>query len=277
MATQDIRTYPTFVINLNRRPDRWQLFQQQPTVRTFSSLKRFSAVDGKQLDIYTDERISLHTRLNILKNFRRSHYEINTPGAIGASLSHIGIWTAFLKSDAEVCVVFEDDAMIQPEMLAKINQIIPSLPEGWDIWLLGLHQGTPQLVDGLPASSPWQLISQFTGAHAYMLTRRAARILCENPFPIETHIEYYITSCAALKGLRIFQHKDIRVPFLMEQTKIQDSDTFEGETSCPTCYIPDNFPKVGYYRTYAEYYRGLVGLAALAFVTFGALQIHLRK
>ncbi len=277
MNIQDIRTYPTFVINLNRRPDRWQLFQQQPAVRTFSNLQRFSAVDGKQLDIYTDERISLHTRLNILKNFRRSHYEINTPGAVGASLSHIGIWTKFLQGDAERCIVFEDDAMITEPILRTINQTMQTLPEGCDIWLLGLHQGTPQIVNGLPSTSPWQLISQFTGAHAYMLTRRAARILCEDPFPIETHIEYYITSCAALKGLRIVQHKEFRVQFLMEQTKVQDSDTFEGETSCPTCYIPDDFPKVGYYRSYADYYRGLIGLAALAFVTFGALQFHFQK
>jgi GR25 family glycosyltransferase involved in LPS biosynthesis len=277
MVLTDIRTCPTFVINLTRRPDRWQLFQQQPTVRTFSNLKRFSAVDGKTLDIYTDERISLHTRQNILKNFRRSHYEINTPGAVGASLSHIGIWTTFLKSDAEMCVVFEDDAMITEPMIQKINQAIQTIPENWDIWLLGLHQGTSQTPDGFEPTGTWNVITQFTGAHAYILTRRAARILCEEPFPIETHIEYYISGCATLKGLRILQHKHIRIPFLMEQTLVQDSDTFEGETSCPTCYIPDDFPKLGYYRSYADYYRGLIGLAALAFVTYGALHIHLRK
>ena len=42
---------PMFCINLDRRPDRWQSFQSHPGVRRLGSqIKRWSAVDGKNID-----------------------------------------------------------------------------------------------------------------------------------------------------------------------------------------------------------------------------------
>ena len=38
------------------------------------------------------------TKLRIYRNYRRSHYEIATLGAVGATLSHARVWDPFLKS-----------------------------------------------------------------------------------------------------------------------------------------------------------------------------------
>jgi GR25 family glycosyltransferase involved in LPS biosynthesis len=267
----DIRNSPTYVINLDRRPDRWVEFQKQPLLQEFTQLRRFSAVDGSKLDVTNDERISLHTRVNIAKKYRRSHYEINTPGAIGASLSHLTIWKHFLASDAAYCVVFEDDTLVRQEDLDKIDQLVPKLPEGgWDMWLLGTHRwafsGAPLIAEN---KKSWWSVDGFTGAHAYVLSRRGAEILLEKPFPIETHIEYYITGCAKMKDLRILRHWALRMTYAAEEKEEIDSDTFDNRKSCPVCYVPDNMLQDGFYMSYHSLYRMMVGLTAVGFVGYG--------
>ena len=96
---RDIFSLPTYVINLNERKDRWKRFLSQPAVTTFSRLRRFPAVNGKRLNYRKDKRISVHTRLNITRNYRRSHYEIATLGAVGSSMSHVGVWRKFVAEN----------------------------------------------------------------------------------------------------------------------------------------------------------------------------------
>ena len=254
MVLKDIRICPTYVINLDRRPDRWNDFSKQSILKEFKHLQRFSAVDGKTLNLVDDERISLHTRHNIQQNYRRSDYEINTAGAIGASFSHITIWKKFLESDSEYLVVFEDDTIVDKKSLEYIDTLIPTLPSsGWDMWLLGTHQwafeGKP-LVKGNPKG--WWKVKSFTGAHAYVLSRNGAKILLENPYPIETHIEYYICGCAELKGLRVVRHWALRMGYEAELTETADSDTYLDRKSCPVCVIPDNYTRHGLYFSYEQ-------------------------
>jgi hypothetical protein len=270
MVLKDIRECPTYVINLDRRPDRWQTFLQQPALNEFKQLQRFSAVDGAKLNIPQDERVSLHTRHNIAKKFRRSHYEICTPGAIGASLSHISIWKKFLESDSEYVVVFEDDTLVKDEYLKKIDVLVNYLPEDWDMWLLGTHRWS---FKGDPLSSndrkSWWGVKEFTGAHSYVLSRRGAKILLDDPFPIETHIEYYICGCSYFKGLKIIKHWALRMGYAAELTQEADSDTFDTMKSCPLCYLPDNYSDYGLYISYDRLVRILIGVSALGFVGYG--------
>lgn len=271
MVLKDIRDYPTYVINLDRRPDRWQTFlQQQPALNEFKQLERFSAVDGSKLNILQDDRVSLHTKHNIAKKFRRSHYEICTSGAIGASLSHISIWKKFLESDSEYIIVFEDDTLVTQEYLKTIDTLVTRLPEDWDMWLLGTHRWS---FKGKPLDSgnrkSWWSVKDFTGAHAYVLSRKGAQILLEDPFPIETHIEYYICGCSEFKGLKIIKHWALRMRYAAELTQEDDSDTFDTMKSCPLCYLPDNYPDHGFYISYDKLTRILIGVTALGFVGYG--------
>ena len=269
MALQNIRTCPTYVINLDRRKDRWDSFSVQPSLKEFTALKRFSAVDGAKLDLLNDDRVSLHTKQNIIRKYRRSHFEINTPGAIGASFSHIGVWKQFLASDAQHLVVFEDDTIVDAKALRVIDILIPSLPPGWDMWLLGSHRwafkGSPIGQD----KKGWWKVTDFTGAHAYVLSRKGAEMLCANPYPIETHIEYYICGVSQLKGLNIVRHSEFRMGYFQELTDSMDSDTFMNRQSCPVCYIPDDIHDVGFYMSYDKLGRISVGLAALTAVILG--------
>ena len=266
---QDIRECPTLVINLDRRKDRWQSFSKQKALKEFKNLKRFPAVDGSKINVLNDTRISPHTRMNITNKYRRSDYEINTPGAIGASLSHIGCWKKFLDSDSKYLVVFEDDTLVDDTCMDLIDSLIPKLPSEWDMWLLGTHAWA---FKGVPLTSDvnsWVKVKQFTGAHAYILNRKGAEILLAEPFPIETHIEYYISACAQLKGLKLIRHPTLRMRYSMEITQQDDSDTFDSFKSCPVCMIPDSFLVSGCYVSAQTGERALISLGALGIILYG--------
>jgi hypothetical protein len=134
------------------------------------------------------------------------------------------------------------------------------------MWLLGTHawglEGKP-LVKNKPKE--WWNIKQFTGAHAYVLSRQGAKILLENPFPIETHIEYYICGCAEFKGLKLIKHSLLRVGYGSEVTEVADSDTFLNRKTCPTCIIPDDYPNYGMYFSHDQ----LIVMLAIGIAGFG--------
>jgi len=270
----NLKEIPVYVINLDRRPDRWTKFSTQIATKNFNNMKRFSAVDGSKIDISNDKRISVHTKQNIENKYRRSHYEINTPGAIGASLSHITIWKTFLASEEPYCLVFEDDTVITPKMLEIAELLISKLPSKWDIWLLGHHRWSMESVPIASNPNGWRKVFGFTGAHAYIINRRAASVLLEDCFPIETHIEYYMTASAQLKNLTIIRYGSFRVPYEIEFTDEEDSDTFDTIESCPVCSIPDDYLETFIAMPKEKFYRGCIGVLALGIVLMGTYIAH---
>ena len=135
--SKSITDLQVYTINLNERKDRWKRFLSQEAIRKFKNLQRISATNGKKLDFRRDKRISVSTKLRIYRNYRRSHYEIATLGAIGATISHVRTWETFLKSGAPTCIVMEDDAIWTQESIDKVNELYSSLPDGWGVWIMG--------------------------------------------------------------------------------------------------------------------------------------------
>lgn len=244
MAT-NIRDVPVYVINLPDRTDRWERFNRSNVGNDFHNIQRVNATNGHSLSFENDRRISLNTRYSILRNYRRSHYEIATLGAVGASFSHINTWKRFYKSGKPMCLIMEDDAGWKSELLDTINKAYDQLPHQWGVWLLGYNHIHFQPFG--ESQHSWNTVMSFTGAHCYLLRREAAKKLLEEPFPIETHIEFYMTGVSALKNMLIVQHSDIQIlPGHSENGEvIDDSDTrHPSRKECPVCSIPDDLLKI---------------------------------
>jgi GR25 family glycosyltransferase involved in LPS biosynthesis len=264
MTVQDIYDLPVYVINLDRRADRWSQFQDLSGIGVFKNLRRWSATDGKTLDISGDERISLRTRYNIGRNMRRSHHEINTPGAIGASLSHYRVWADMLAGGAPGCIVFEDDVYLDPEVIRHMRSTYTHAPAA-DMFLFGnawIHEETPY-----EAAGQYMRIRSFNGAHAYYISRRCAEIMVANFFPIEQHVEFYVSLTAKQHDLVILRSKKLDVKYMTQITAQQDSDTFMGDDSCPLCFIPDR--PDGVYLSGKKMVEMGVAVAVLLTVTAG--------
>ena len=233
---------PTYVINMDVRKDRLKRFMGQDSVRYMTRLKRLRAFNGKSLKNYEkDPRISLRTRFNIRRNYRRSHHEIATLGAIGASFSHMNLWKRFVASGEPYCLVFEDDARITTDVIHKVHRVWKEIPDTWGMWVLGYY--SPTMVIEPLSKAPWNRVINFTAAHAYILKRETAKKLLEDVLPVEMHIDHYMSVCSVMKGFNILQNSEINVPFWGLETgpRINDSNTSQHKRrGCTVCNVPDD-------------------------------------
>lgn len=236
---------PTYVINMNERVDRWKRFKSHGAISLFKKLRRFPAVNGKRLNYKKDRRISMKTRMNISRNYRRSHYEIATLGAIGSSISHISVWKKFVASGAPMCLILEDDVILSEVQIHKVNELLPFFPAECGVWILGCY--LPNLIIDPLAGTKWSQVHKFTAAHCYILTRDAAKKLLEEPYPIEMHIEYYMTTASLLKDFKVLHHEDVHFEFFRkdEGPRTSDSNTSQHKKSgCPSCDFPDDYKQL---------------------------------
>jgi GR25 family glycosyltransferase involved in LPS biosynthesis len=257
---------PAYCISLDRRPDRWAAFKATAEVAGLP-VQRFSAVDAKAFgeEIYRHPKLSLLTEHNLYRQTRRSHYEIDAPGAVGASLSHFGVWTALLSSGAPYCLVFEDDCTIPADFMKKLERVVASLPNTWDLvqfqrteFTYGSNGCAP-----LEGKGPWQLCTSLMGAYAYMVSRTGAEKLLERAYPIELHVDAYMAFMCRMGHVQMIWHPLIDIPF-----PNKDSDITHGSQDILT--LPTDMARYG---IVALDTKSLIGLMSMAAIVGGLVSV----
>jgi len=228
----DIKQIPVFCINLDRRPERYDLFTKQRGVAELK-IQRVSAVDGAKINPVKSPYISNQTKINILHNTRRSHGEIDTIGAIGCSLSHYSVWKRFLETDSSHCLVLEDDAQVRHGLTELVKAASVGVPD-FDVWLLSYKLYDKTLLPVGQGSKAWKSPVNFWGTSAYIVSRAGAKRLMEDFFPIECHLDKYMCLKQLLGKLRIVVHPTFKTYTLPYGTDIQLN-------KCNLCNYPDNF------------------------------------
>ena len=102
---------PVYVINLDRRPDRWRQIQYALLQGGFHHIERIPAVDGKKLSITTVQRTVTPEARSTFQRTRIRHEELGSLGAVGCYLSHMNVWKRIAES-GQPGIVVEDDAVI---------------------------------------------------------------------------------------------------------------------------------------------------------------------
>lgn len=109
-----------YVINLARRPDRWQKWTDQAQKWGVKGYKRFEGIDGNNLKL-TEE----------MKHLFRNNTFDNNSWMMGCTLSHFFLWILQLEKQLPYMIIFEDDAQFTHPFK------IPELPLGWDLFYFG--------------------------------------------------------------------------------------------------------------------------------------------
>jgi len=250
---QKSNLFQVYCINLKERPDRWERFVQQPGMQRLAQLypfERFEGINGKLMDIKNDDRVSLRTKRNILYQKRRDHEDLDTPGGVGCYLSHYSCWKKFLDTDKEKLLILEDDAEIPKDFVEQLYQAMEDLNQEDikrpDIWTLARPFG-PTLTRAFELGSPtysknwsYDVVAPLTG---YILTREGAKILIDNAFPIDGHVDHYMRRCAQMGMLVLAGHKNLQ----LKQVRLgkKDSD-IQQKPSCEVCNLPDAPTRKGY-------------------------------
>lgn len=119
-----------YVINLDRRPDRYQEVMSE-FKKINATVERISGTDGKTLPI---------TRRGMM------------PGAYGLLLTHIELIENALSKNYENILIFEDDVTFVDNFNLIFNERIEFLPNDWDFLYLGgnhiLHVNGFNLITG---------------------------------------------------------------------------------------------------------------------------------
>ena len=276
MRTWSIESIPAMCITLERRADRWRRFQDQPGTRALS-VKRFLGVDGKTIDLDTDDRVTTLTKRNIKTKTRRSHEELDSIGGVGCALSHIAVWQWMVDHNQEMCLVFEDDAVVPPDFKERANQIIQHStvlqnPKQWDIWLLGGLWEDKTRIPHEPKESGIVRVGSFVLFHGYVLTLNAAKQLLKSAYPIHCHIDMWTSIHAYLTDMRLVGSTNL----ILQQNQKVKTD-IQSENGCAICNVPADFSETHKMITHNEWRVAqasqVVCVALVAYVVYQ----HLKK
>lgn len=229
-------------ITLERRNDRWKRFQDQPGINDLS-VKRFLGVDGKNLDLDKEDRVTTLTKRNIKNHSRRSHEELDTIGGVGCALSHIAVWQWMVDNNQELCLIFEDDAVVPTTFTSEANQCIQRStvlkdPKMWDMWLLGGRWDNLTKIPVEPDHTGVVRVGAFILFHAYVLTLHGAKRFLKDAYPIHCHIDVWASMYSHLNNIRIVGCTN----FMLRQHQATTSN-IQSEGGCLICNVPTDYDK----------------------------------
>lgn len=233
--TISVGPFDVYFINLDRAKARVDIFKEEydkSDLAETHSLIRFSAVDGKTVDIASV--VSPKALGEILQaerlGFRSKHYEL-TRGAVGCWLSHVNLWKSLLNSDKEVALVFEDDAIIPADIGKRIAEL--QVPEDWDYLLLGY---ACKKCLRRPLGDTMR-VRRFFGTHAYLINTRAIKKFLASPYSkeITKQIDSTISDMAndgtwnvyAVKTKLAWQNDMFATSIQMPLVELEDIDPWE--------------------------------------------------
>lgn len=170
-------TMKTYVINLNRRPDRWAAIQESGQI-DFLSYGRLSAVDGTEI-IPTEQ---------LQRIFDGNDFNMRQ-GMVGCALSHIKLCIELANSNHNMFCILEDDLEFVPNFQSKFAHLLSKLPKDWDMCYLGHHlwkqHRKPEYYDKekMPELEKWGVKKSFEmsmgGTGGYLISRAGAIGLLE--------------------------------------------------------------------------------------------------
>jgi GR25 family glycosyltransferase involved in LPS biosynthesis len=143
-----------YVVNLERRPDRLQIFKDNhPMLRNKAYVSQ--AVDGRALTLTPQ----------LCHAFRNNDFKWKK-AVMGCALSHLALWEQLANDSAcSSFLILEDDVKLDADWLAKWAQVAPHVPADTDILFLG---------GVLPPNKPaLPMITEPVNSHVALVRRNA--------------------------------------------------------------------------------------------------------
>lgn len=178
-------------INLDRRPDRnLNVIEQIKKVGLEKITERFSAIDGKKLDLNNYDTNIITPRGIEFARKSEIIYTHLTLGAIGCAESHRAIYQKIIDENINSCLILEDDITFDDKFNEKLKYIENDIKvnnkinNNYDLFFLGFHSGTTY-----DESMRYKTVY---GLFGYIVTKSGAKKLL-NLFPITYQIDTEIT------------------------------------------------------------------------------------
>lgn len=218
---------PIILINLDKDVDRLKKASEQLAIME-QPIYRYSAINGKNINL-SEIPISPYTRYLIDNpNNRCSHQQLNSVGGVGCYLSHYNVWTIY-QDTVQGIYIFEDDLQLCSDFPKKLKMI--EIPKDCDV----LSFGYLGFVEKLKCddSSVTKGDALFFGMQGYYVSSQGMKKLIAHAFPIEVHVDAYISLLAKLNIINQY--------FTKETMVTQSQLTLSNITSdfCYKCALPN--------------------------------------
>ena len=231
-ATSTVPKYLESITVINRDVDkaRWRNVEEEFFRAGVTSYQRFKAVEGSRLSDNEIKRyVTAKAYSTILSKKRTSHAEISSKNQVACFLSHTTLWSQLAKTKDDYRTIMEDDLSVTPDFVYRLNQSLYSVPNDFDILLLGDIQQARTPWSSIMPGQVWVRIRRFYGCHAYVIKKEAARKLLHQCFPMECQLDTFIFEQASKLDLKIYAHH----PSLVQQGKFPSTIQIRGDcTSC---------------------------------------------
>ena len=162
-----VPTIPIRVINLERRPDRWQIIDKTLREQGIKHHTRFNAVDGTKIAMN-----------DFIKNLFRNNDFNYRQGVVGCALSHIQLWQELLNSKDDYMVILEDDIDIVDDFESKLNLTLHQMFQHpyIDLNFLGYFywKGKPEKSNSYPGMKLINIPDYMGGFYGYVISKPAA-------------------------------------------------------------------------------------------------------
>lgn len=169
--------------------------------------------------------------------------ELNSKGGVGCYLSHVEVWKDFLqKSSSDVALVLEDDANITETSINNIknfcekSEVIQN-SKLWDFCIVSMFDGFKNAGPMYPGDTSCFRLMEFAGFHAYLITKKGVRKILPLLFPIQGHIDWFLSICSQLQYIDLAASPTTLIYQRLSPTDIQKTST------CRICDLDPNFDK----------------------------------
>jgi GR25 family glycosyltransferase involved in LPS biosynthesis len=171
--------FPTYVVNLESREDRWITCQE--ALKQISPVTRYSAVNGYKLKA---------TR-QLEQLFNDNDYNFRK-GMIGCALSHIDLWIKCTKSDT-MFMILEDDVTLTKYFGIKLKFVLSTLND-WDILFLGHHLWKHNITDDSYNQQKVPIAEKKSVSEAIQLSMGGTGGYCITPKGAKKMLEFIYTT-----------------------------------------------------------------------------------
>lgn len=188
-----------FIINLDKRTDRWNITSKRLGNLGFSNLERYKAIEGNRINKDELSRIvTIDAMGPIKKGFRTQHHHLSI-GAVGCYLSHINVWELGHSTNKEpYVIIFEDDT--HPTMTSDtLQDKLLQLPQDWDICLFGGIYYTDKRIN-----DTFCKLDRFYCLHAYAINKKCIKYLLDNAFPIKQQIDSWLSDLSIERKINVY-------------------------------------------------------------------------
>lgn len=190
VPAEELLDYQVFIINLERKPERYEYVTKQLDALGITNYTRFLAVDGFVNPDFDGVTETLAKR----------------QGLAGCASSHIKLWKHIAENKLGWCLILEDDAHFHPEYNKLFKAYWKYVPKDAKI-----------VYPGYCASPiPFEPVARagVMCCHGYMLNHIGAKYILDNMLPVNEPIDIALIQFFAHEGSYVFNEN-----YLIEDIK----------------------------------------------------------